>query len=171
MLIRMRILGIDPGTATVGWGVLEIDGSRMAPIAYGHISTGSKIPLSERIAEISENLREISTRYAPDEASVEKIFFFKNQKTVIAVSQARGAILLTLETLGIRLFEYTPLQVKQSLTGYGRAEKKQMQIMIKSILKLSAIPKPDDVADALALALCHANSRKMNALLGGKNSK
>lgn len=161
----MRILGIDPGTATVGWGVLEIEGSHMNPIAYGHIATSPTLPLQERIAEIARDLREISRKHSPDEASVEKIFFFKNQKTVIDVSQARGAILLTLETLGIRLFEYTPLQVKQSLTGYGRAEKKQMQIMVKSILKLSVIPKPDDVADALALALCHTNSRAMNTIL------
>lgn len=167
----MRILGIDPGTATVGWGILEVNGGNMTALAYGHIATSPALPLSERIAEIARDLREISRQYSPEEASVEKIFFFKNQKTVIAVSQARGAILLTLETLGIRLSEYTPLQVKQSLTGYGRAEKKQMQIMIKSILKLSEIPKPDDVADALALALCHANSRAMNALLEGKNSK
>ncbi len=155
----MRILGIDPGTATVGWGILEANGSSITPVAYGHISTSPSKSLSQRIAEISRDIREISDQYKPEEASVEKIFFFKNQKTVIAVSQARGAILLTLETLGIRLSEYTPLQVKQSLTGYGRAEKKQMQIMIKSILKLAEIPKPDDVADALALALCHANSR------------
>ena len=167
----MRILGIDPGTATVGWGILEVNGGNMTALAYGHIATSPALPLSERIAEIARDLREISRQYSPEEASVEKIFFFKNQKTVIAVSQARGAILLTLETLGIRLSEYTPLQVKQSLTGYGRAEKKQMQIMIKSILKLSDIPKPDDVADALALALCHANSREMNAFLEGKNSK
>lgn len=161
----MRILGIDPGTAIVGWGILEIEGGQMNPIAYGHIATSATLPFSERIAEIARDLREISKKYSPDEASVEKIFFFKNQKTVIAVSQARGAILLTLETLGIRLFEYTPLQVKQSLTGYGRAEKRQMQILIKNILKLSEIPKPDDVADALALALCHANSRAMNTIL------
>lgn len=161
----MRILGIDPGTATVGWGVLEVNGSTMTAIAYGHISTSPALPFSERIAEIARDLREIAKRYTPSEASVEKIFFFKNQKTVIAVSQARGAILLTLQTLGIRLSEYTPLQVKQSLTGYGRAEKKQMQIMIKSILKLSEIPKPDDVADALALALCHANSRTHQNML------
>ncbi len=165
----MRILGIDPGTATIGWGVLEVEGSRMIPIAYGHIATSAQLPLSERIAEIARDLREVSEKHSPDEASVEKIFFFKNQKTVIAVSQARGAILLTLETLGIRLFEYTPLQVKQSLTGYGRAEKKQMQIMVKSILKLSELPKPDDVADALALALCHANSRTYQNMLK-KNS-
>ena len=161
----MRILGVDPGTATVGWGVLDVSGGVITAIAYGHISTSATLPLSERIAEIASDLREISKKYSPEEASVEKIFFFKNQKTVIDVSQARGAILLTLETLGIRLSEYTPLQVKQSLTGYGRAEKKQMQIMIKSILKLAKIPKPDDVADALALALCHANSRTYQNML------
>lgn len=161
----MRILGIDPGTAIVGWSILEVESGQMNPIDYGYVSTSATLPLSERIAKISHDLSEIANKYSPHEASVEKIFFFKNQKTVIAVSQARGAILLTLETLGIRLFEYTPLQVKQSLTGYGRAEKRQMQIMIKSILKLPEIPKPDDVADALALALCHANSRSYQNMI------
>lgn len=161
----MRILGIDPGTAIVGWAVLEINSGHTSPIAYGHISTSPTLPLSKRITEISRDLRAISLEHTPDEASIEELFFFKNQKTAMAVSQARGGILLTIEMLGIKIFEYTPLQVKQSLTGYGRAEKRQIQIMVKSILKLTEIPKPDDVADALALALCHANSRKMNTAL------
>lgn len=160
-----RILGIDPGTATVGWAVLDLEGGRALPLAYGHFSTAPTQSLSARIAEIAADLRQVCATHAPHEASVEKIFFFKNQKTIIPVSQARGAILLTLESLGIRISEYTPLQVKQSLTGYGRADKRQMQLMVKSILKLRDIPKPDDVADALALALCHANSRAMNILL------
>lgn len=157
----MRILGIDPGTATVGWGVLEIGSGKTHALAYGHISTSPAHPLSKRLAEIAEDLKDIVQAHQPDEASVEELFFFKNQKTAVSVAEARGAILLTLETLRVKLFEYTPLQVKQSLTGYGRAEKRQMQIMVKSILQLSDIPKPDDTADALALALCHANSRTM----------
>ena len=160
-----RILGIDPGTATVGWGVIEQDGNKTHAIGYGHIATSPDLPLSKRLAEIASDLQKILRTYSPDEASVEELFFFKNQKTIIAVSQARGAILLTLETVGVRIFEYTPLEVKQSLTGYGRAEKNQVQFMVKNILKLPSIPKPDDTADALALALCHANSRTMNALL------
>lgn len=157
----MRILGIDPGTATVGWGVLEIETGKTRALAYGHISTSPKHPLPTRLAEIATDLKNIVQAHQPDEASVEELFFFKNQKTAVSVAEARGAILLTLETLRVKLFEYTPLQVKQSLTGYGRAEKRQMQIMVRSILQLSDIPKPDDTADALALALCHANSRTM----------
>lgn len=157
----MRILGIDPGTATVGWGIVEIGMGGMQTIAYGHISTSPKHPLPKRLVEIARDLESIVKIHQPDEASVEELFFFKNQKTAVSVAEARGAILLTLETLRVKLFEYTPLQVKQSLTGYGRAEKRQMQIMVKSILQLASIPKPDDTADALALALCHANSRTM----------
>jgi crossover junction endodeoxyribonuclease RuvC len=156
----MRILGIDPGTAIVGWAVLEDNKGKLTPIAYGHISTSPKKTLSERLVEISRDLRDIIEEHAPDEAAVEELFFFKNVTTAMAVSHARGAILLTLESSGIRMFEYTPLQVKQSLTGYGRAEKSQVQLMVKSILKLNAIPKPDDTADAIAIAICHLNSRK-----------
>lgn len=158
----MKILGIDPGTAIVGWAVIEEIRGVLTPLDYGHISTSKDKPLSERLHEIARDLTDIIVKHKPDEASVEELFFFKNVKTVMSVSQARGAILLTLESLQVRMFEYTPLQVKQSLTGYGRAEKKQVQLMVKNILKLSAIPKPDDTADALALALCHINSRSMN---------
>lgn len=158
----MKILGIDPGTATVGWAIIEEVRGALTPLDYGHISTSKHKPLSERLLEISNDLTHIIHKHRPDEASVEELFFFKNVKTVMAVSQARGAILLTLESLQVRMFEYTPLQVKQSLTGYGRAEKQQVQMMVKNILKLDRIPKPDDTADALALAICHINSRKMN---------
>lgn len=158
----MKILGIDPGTATVGWAVIEETKGTLTPIDYGHISTSKDKQLSERLLEIADDLTSIIEKHRPEEASVEELFFFKNVKSVMSVSQARGAILLTLESLRVRMFEYTPLQVKQSLTGYGRAEKKQVQLMVKSILKLKEIPKPDDTADAIALALCHINSRKMN---------
>jgi crossover junction endodeoxyribonuclease RuvC len=160
----LRILGIDPGTATVGWAILEEDAGAVKTIAYGHISTSSKKSEEERVFEISRDLEKIIKKYHPQEAAVEKLFFFKNQKTVMEVSQARGAIILTLSQKGVSLSSYTPLQVKQAITGYGRAEKRQVQNMIKNILKLKNIPKPDDTADAMAIALCHLNSRKMNKL-------
>jgi len=158
---KLRVLGIDPGTATVGWAVLdEIKGEAKA-IAYGHITTSPKNTTAERLFEVARDLEQIMNKYKPDESAVEDLFFFKNVKTVMKVSQARGAILLTLEKNCVSVFGYTPLQVKQALTGYGRAEKKQVQVMVKEILKLKSIPKPDDTADAIAIALCHINSRKM----------
>lgn len=163
----MRILGIDPGTATVGWGVIEVNGNQTTAVAFGHISTSKDIPLHERLAEISRDLETIIKKYQPEEAAVEELFFFKNQKTVISVAQARGCILLTLENLCVSISGYTPLEVKQALTNYGRADKSQVQLMVKMLLKLAAIPKPDDVADALALALCHSSRRKMDTI---KNS-
>ena len=156
----MRVIGLDPGTATTGWAILEEKKGCLKPIAYGHISTKPKTPESKRILEISTDLKEIIAKYKPTEAGIEKIFFFKNEKTVIQVSQSRGALLLTLEEKGVRIFGYTPLQVKQAVTGYGKAEKKQVQLMVKNILDLPEIPKPDDTADAIAIAICHLNSRK-----------
>jgi crossover junction endodeoxyribonuclease RuvC len=161
---NLRVLGVDPGTATTGWAILEEKDDEVKAIAYGHISTSAKKTGEERIFEISEDLGKIIKKYHPQEAAVEKLFFFKNQKTVMEVSQARGAIILTISQKGVSLASYTPLQVKQSITGYGRAEKRQVQEMIKNILKLKNIPKPDDTADAIAIALCHLNSRKMNNL-------
>lgn len=157
----MRILGIDPGTATVGWAVIESMGHEQQALAYGHISTPAGMPLARRLDEIVRDLREIIREHRPHEAALEELFFFKNQKTVIPVAQARGAILLTLYAFDLPIGEYTPLQVKQALTGYGRADKTQVQLMVKSIFRLATIPKPDDTADAVAIALCHANSRKM----------
>lgn len=155
----MKILGIDPGTATTGWAIIEKKGNTLLPLAYGHISTAKSNSDADRILEISNDLTKIIKKHTPIESAIESLFFFKNQKTVIQVAQSRGAILLTLKQNNVKVFSYTPLQVKQALTGYGRAEKKQMQLMIKNILHLGAIPKPDDVADALAIAVCHANSR------------
>lgn len=160
----LRVLGIDPGTAIIGWAVLEECGSQVSAIGYGHISTSPEQTTSQRLFEAVTDLAQIIERYKPDESAVEDLFFFKNVKTVMKVSQARGAILLTLEQNRVSIFEYTPLQVKQALTGYGRAEKKQIQLMVKNILKLKEIPKPDDTADAIAIALCHLNSRKMRSL-------
>ncbi|HCJ45666.1 MAG: crossover junction endodeoxyribonuclease RuvC [Candidatus Moranbacteria bacterium] len=157
----MRILGIDPGTAIVGWGVIDIQGSTIKTIAFGHIETSKNLPMSKRLFEISTNLQSIIKKYQPSESAVEELFFFKNQKTIISVAQARGCILLTLENLCVNMYGYTPLEIKQALTNYGRADKAQVQLMVKTILKLATIPKPDDTADALAVALCHASRRKM----------
>lgn len=160
----MRILGIDPGTATVGWGVIDITGGKTLSVAFGHISTSKELPPEKRLAEIVRDLTAIVNQYQPSEAAIEELFFFKNQKTIISVAQARGCIVLTLEQLCVSISGYTPLEVKQALTNYGRADKAQVQLMVKAILKLQSIPKPDDVADALAIALCHASRRKMEAI-------
>ncbi|MFA7318982.1 MAG: crossover junction endodeoxyribonuclease RuvC [Parcubacteria group bacterium] len=158
----MKVLGIDPGTATTGWAIVTEKNCEFVPLAYGHISTEKEKSDDERILEISQDLKKIIDKYAPQEAAIEELFFFKNKKTVIQVAQARGAILLTLREKGVKVCGYTPLQVKQALTGYGRADKNQIQEMTKNIMKLATLPKPDDTADALAIALCHLNSRKMN---------
>ncbi len=159
----LRVLGIDPGTATVGWAVLEEKKGFMKPLAFGHISTSSKKRTAERLGEINGDLVKIIKKHKPNEAAVEDIFFFKNLKTAVKVSESRGAILLTLEKNRVKIASYTPLQVKQAITGYGRAEKKQVQLMVKNILNLKSIPKPDDTADAIAIAMCHINSRKINS--------
>ncbi len=157
----MRILGIDPGTAIVGWGVIEITDGKVKPLVFGHIETSKDLPMPKRLLEISLHLKSIIEKYQPDEAAIEELFFFKNQKTIISVAQARGCILLTLENLCVNIYGYTPLEIKQALTNYGRADKAQIQLMVKSLLKLSTVPKPDDTADALAVALCHQSRRKM----------
>lgn len=156
----MIVLGIDPGFATLGWGVIDISSSTPKAVAYGHISTSPKQPHSQRLLEIATDLEAVIAKYQPVEAGVEKLFFAANKTTAITVAEARGVILLTLERFQVSIAEYTPLQVKQAVTGFGRAEKHQMQEMVKGILKLPVIPKPDDVADALAIALCHASCRK-----------
>lgn len=157
----MRIIGVDPGTATIGWGVVEDIGGKLTAVAYGHISTPAKMELSERLLIIEAELSAILKRWKPEESSVEELFFFNNQKTAISVAQARGVILLTLRHFHVNVVGYTPLQVKQAMTSYGKADKRQVQLMVKSVLNLEDIPKPDDVADALALAVCHTNARKM----------
>lgn len=161
----MKILGIDPGTALVGWGVVEAGSGDPKPVAYGHISTPAGTELPDRLVTIAEDLNQLIEQYSPDEAAVEELFFSNNAKTAMSVGQARGAIVLTIRKRLIPVAGYTPNQVKQSLTSYGNADKRQMQMMVKSILRLPDIPKPDDTADALAVAVCHAFSRKTNLRL------
>jgi crossover junction endodeoxyribonuclease RuvC len=156
----MRILGIDPGYAIVGFGVLDFDGYRFKTISFGAITTDAGTDYNIRLKAIFADMNNLIKLYAPECMAVEKLFFNTNQKTVIDVSQARGVILLSAVNLDIPVFEYTPLQVKQAVVGYGRAEKKQVMNMTQTILGLKALPKPDDAADALALAICHGHSAR-----------
>ncbi len=161
----MRILGIDPGSAVVGYGLIEASGGKVSALSYGVIKVKSKDP-HERLSEVYGDLRELIREFRPDVMAVEQLFFFKNAKTVITVGQARGVILLAALHEQVPLAEYTPLQVKMGTVGYGRAEKSEIGEMVKMILNLDAIPKPDDAADGLAIALCHANFADAIALEG-----
>lgn len=154
----MRILGIDPGYALMGYGVIEQRGSRLQVIDYGSIATEAGTPMPERLKFIYSSLMDIIAETEPDAAALEELFYNTNAKTVINVGQARGVAVLACVNSGLSTDEYTPLQIKQALAGYGRADKKQVQQMVKTILQLDAVPKPDDTADALAVAICHANS-------------
>ncbi len=166
----MVILGIDPGYAIVGWGVVEYNHGNFRVLGYGAITTEATTPFAERLQIIYNDMCYLFEKYKPDAMSMEKLFYNSNQKTVIDVAQARGVITLSAQNYGKDIFEYTPLQVKQSVTGYGRAEKKQVQEMIKNILGLDSVPKPDDTADALAMAICHGHVSgssigRLNAIL------
>lgn len=152
----MIVLGIDPGYAIIGYGVVDTNG--MKPVSYGVIRTQAGIPIEERLSEIYDNMTELLRTFRPDHVAIEKLYFNTNEKTAINVSQARGVIVLACTKCGVRVHEYTPLQVKMSVVGYGRAEKQQIMDMTKRLLGLSKIPRPDDAADALAIALCHANT-------------
>ena len=154
----MVILGLDPGTATTGYGVIRVLGNRFQMLEYGIISTPAKTPLEM----IYDNLQELLQKWQPDQAAVEELFFNQNITTAITVGQARGVLLLCCAQNNVPLAEYTPLQVKQALVGYGRADKKQIQQMVKMFLNLADIPKPDDAADALAIAICHAHNYQTN---------
>ncbi len=154
----MRILGIDPGLAIVGWGVVEVRGGRFYPVACGSVTTPAKTDVDYRLSIIYRDINEIIEKYKPDEMAIEELFFNTNQTTAIAVAEARGVILLSARQHGLPIGEYTPLQVKQAVVGYGKAEKRQVIAMVTSLLKLPAPPKPDDTADALAIALCHGQS-------------
>ncbi|MDD2217119.1 MAG: crossover junction endodeoxyribonuclease RuvC [Eubacteriales bacterium] len=154
----MKIIGIDPGYACMGWGVVDLRGNSFSPVAYDSIITYPNMDMPERLKIIYNTLVKIINECAPEAASIEELFFNTNSKTAILVSQARGVAILACVNAGIPIYEYTPLQIKQALVGYGRAEKRQVQVMVKTILGLSAIPKPDDTADALAAAICHGHS-------------
>lgn len=164
----LTILGIDPGYAIIGYGVIDYNANRFAVKKYGAITTSAGTRFTLRLEKIFDEMCEIITSTKPDAISIEKLFFNTNTTTAIDVAQARGVILLAAAKFNIPIFEYTPLQVKSAVTGYGRAEKKQVMDMIKSLLRLTAVPKPDDTADALALAVCHAHSA--GSLLGQINS-
>ena len=157
----MRILGIDPGTGICGFGVIEIDKKNVASlVTAGVISTPAHTPMPDRLLDVYESLRQIMEETKPDEVSIEKLFFNTNITTGITVAQARGVAMLAARQEGLSIFEYTPLQIKQTLTGYGRAEKKQIQEMVRVHLRLKQAPKPDDAADGLAAAITHALMRR-----------
>lgn len=155
----MVILGIDPGYAIVGWGIINYERSKVQPLAFGSVQTPAKTDFSDRLCKIYDDFMEIIARYKPEAAAVEKLYFQNNQKTAIDVAEARGVLLLALKQSGVPLFEYTPLQVKSAVTGYGQAEKAQVMEMTRRRLGLEKVPKPDDTADALAIAICHAQTR------------
>lgn len=154
----MIILGIDPGFAIVGWSVIESVRGNIRPIAFGAITTPAHTDIEARLYMIERDLTEIVEKYRPEEMAIEELFFNTNITTAIAVAEARGVIICTAHKLGVKISEYTPLQVKQAVVGYGRAEKKQVIAMVTSLLKLEKPPKPDDTADAVAIAICHARS-------------
>ncbi|WP_019138153.1 crossover junction endodeoxyribonuclease RuvC [Peptoniphilus timonensis] len=156
----MVILGIDPGIAIVGYGFLELKGNSYKVLDYGAITTEAKVPLPNRLNSIYTEMNELIEKYKPNDIAFEELFFNKNVKTAITVAQARGVEVLAAKKSHAGLYEYTPLQVKQAIVGYGRATKSQIQEMVKIILNLEKVPKPDDVADALAVAITHGSSIK-----------
>ena len=154
----MRVLGIDPGYAIVGWGVVEYVGNRFTPVAFGAVTTEAGVPFEQRLDKGDEGVLDVMTTYKPEALSIEQLFYQHNQTTVIGVAEARGVILLAAAKCGIPIFEYTPMQVKQAVTGYGKAVKPQVQEMTRRLLRLQKVPQPDDTADALALAICHGQA-------------
>lgn len=162
----MRILGIDPGLATMGFGVIDTVKGKSVAVDYGVVLTPKTEALPTRLAILEKGVKSLIEKYKPDEVALEELFFNNNVKTAIDVAQARGVILLTCVKECGRLFEYTPLQIKQALTGYGRAEKRQIQQMVTTFLGLSKIPRPDDAADGLAVALTHANTNRLSGQFG-----
>lgn len=170
MELLMRILGIDPGIATVGFGVVDSIGSRQSLVSCGVVTTPAGTSLSSRLDRIYSDIEELISTFQPEVVAIEELFFNTNITTGISVAQGRGVILLACYRAGVRIYEYTPLQVKQAVVGYGRAEKRQVIDMVRRLLHMEKAPKPDDAADALAIALCHARSftSRLN-LEGGQN--
>ena len=162
----MRILGIDPGVAIVGYGVIEYKKNVFKVIDYGKITSPAHTPLPKRLKMVYDGATDLVNAFKPDVVAIEELFFNTNVKTAIAVGHARGVLVLAAENAGIPIAEYTPLQIKQAVVGYGRADKNQVQQMVKMFLSLNEIPKPDDTADALAVAICHAHSASLSNKLG-----
>jgi len=160
------ILGIDPGTATMGWGVIRQEGNRLRYVQHGAVTTPADWEMPRRLSRLFDGVTELVEGYRPETVAVEELFFNTNVTTAITVGQARGVTLLAAYRAGIQVYEYTPLQVKQAITSYGRAEKRQMQEMVKTLLNLREVPKPDDAADGLAIAVCHAFSSRMGGKVG-----
>ena len=159
----MIILGIDPGLATMGYGVIKAERGNFSVIDYGVVSTPKTSTLPERLFQIEEGVQALINKFKPEQIAIEELFFSKNITTGIAVAEARGVILLTaVKNVGEEVFEYTPNQIKQAMTGYGGADKKQMQLMVQMLLKLKKMPRPDDAADALAVALCHGQTSRLS---------
>jgi len=154
----MRVLGIDPGIAITGYGIIDFAGNSFSPVDYGSIRSAAEMPQHLRLNKLYNELTDLIIKYRPHCMAVEELFFNRNVRTAMSVSQARGVILLASAQSDLEVYEYTPLQVKQAVVGRGRADKKQVQYMIKIILNLPAVPRPDDVADALAIAVCHINN-------------
>jgi crossover junction endodeoxyribonuclease RuvC len=162
----LRVLGIDPGTAITGYGVVEGEGDNLALVTYGAITTSSRQPLPERLQQIYRQLRALIVEWQPESAAVEELFFSKNARTALAVGHARGVALLALTEAGLPIQEYKPAEVKQAVAGYGGAPKEQIQGMVQLLLSLDEIPRPDDAADALAVAICHFHSARWRSLAG-----
>ena len=169
-VIELRIMGIDPGIATIGFGVVDADGKSFRLVKCGVITTPAHTSLSSRLEQIYDDMLRLLDAFRPDAVSVEELFFNTNITTGISVAHGRGVILLACRKAGVKVYEYTPLQVKQSVVGYGRAEKSQVMDMVRRICDLRAVPKPDDAADAVALALCHARS-STSLLYRGENEE
>jgi crossover junction endodeoxyribonuclease RuvC len=158
------VIGIDPGTAITGWGVVEGDGNDLEAIAYGVVTTPAGTPLPQRLQVIYRELTELLVRWQPESSAIEELFFSKNAKTALAVGHGRGAAMLALANADLPITEYKPLEVKQAITGHGGADKQQMQQMVKLLLSLDELPRPDDAADALAVAICHLHSARLRLL-------
>ncbi len=167
----MIILGIDPGTAITGYGIIKKSGNKISVIKYGVIRTNSSQIFPERLKIIYENICLLIKDYNPGAVAIEQLFFNKNARTALSVGHARGVLILAAVNSAINVSEYTPLQVKQAVVGYGRADKRQVQKMVKSILGLQKLPRPDDAADALAIAICHAHSVKLKQVLKSDKNK
>ena len=163
----MLVIGIDPGTALTGYGLVrEDEAGQLVAVAYGVVETSARTPMPQRLSQLFHGLTRILAQHNPDQAAVEKLFFSKNVRTAISVGQARGVALLALAEAGAAIAEYSPNEIKQAITGYGGADKRQMQQMVRALLHLEEVPKPDDAADALAVAICHHHSARLQALTG-----
>ncbi|WP_044640507.1 crossover junction endodeoxyribonuclease RuvC [Risungbinella massiliensis] len=167
----MRVCGIDPGIAIVGYGFVDVRGNQLSAVDYGSIQTEAGLAVPTRLKQVYDGTKYLLQKYRPDVVAIEKLFFNRNVTTAFTVGQARGVMMLACEEEGIEITEYTPLQVKMSAVGYGKATKRQVQEMVKLLLNLTQIPKPDDVADALAIAICEAHSGEALRKLKGRGVK